>query len=218
MMTDINTKNKNKSKSNNNDTLKVDIETHTLEELKELYKLPKTKINKLLQDNNLTVKYIGRTPYTNGLIPLTTLLAKYQKKDQRQKTNEIMYDTMDYDKEIEVRKNIIKDFDYKLGYLLSQLNDTYAKVDNCLKGKNEQEFMVDVLNWSKETKDWCGFVEEERYGIRPEVKELKELNQNILSDEMVLGYLSTKISPNELLKVKEALDNSRNNNNNDYDI
>ena len=53
------------------ENLKENLEAHTLDELKEIYKLPKTKLLKEIKLQGLSVLYERRTPVTNVLIPIS---------------------------------------------------------------------------------------------------------------------------------------------------
>ena len=53
------------------ENLKENLETHTLDELKEIYKLPKTKLLKEIESQSLSVLYERRTPLTHALIPVS---------------------------------------------------------------------------------------------------------------------------------------------------
>lgn len=187
--------------------LRKDIETHTLEELKTLYGLPKTKINELLKDNNLSIKYCGRTPYTKSLIPVTDkVISKFQDNKRRMKTNKEFFseETNWPESEIKTRRQDIQELDYKIGYLYAELNKNQQKINELLQRRNDQQFMVSICEKTKETKDYCGFFEEERYGKRPEIE---KLNVPQLTDGVVLGYLSTKISPQSLSCLYRILTN-----------
>lgn len=187
--------------------LKHDIENHTLDELKEMYKLPKTKINKMLEEQDLEIKYCGRTPYTNQLIPVSDeLLVKYSNKRKRDKTNEIMMSDMDErnwpQKEVDRRLEDIKGYDFQLGTLLMKVNELQKQINEVVKYKVNDQFMVSICKKTIETKDYCGYVEEERYGKRPEIT---KFDMSLINDDMVLGYLSQKLSPVSLMYLSKAL-------------
>ena len=187
--------------------LKHDIENHTLDELKEMYKLPKTKINKMLEEQGLEIKYCGRTPYTNQLIPVSDeVLVKYSNKRKRDKTNEIMMSDMDErnwpQKEVDRRLEDIKGYDFQLGTLLMKVNELQKQINEVVKYKVNDQFMVSICKKTIETKDYCGYVEEERYGKRPEIT---KFDMSLINDDMVLGYLSQKLSPVSLMYLSKAL-------------
>lgn len=179
----------------------------TLSEIKETYKIPKTKINKLIEEYGLTVKYCGRTPYTKALIPVSDKpLVKYQDKKKREKINtEMMVDSEERnwpESEIKTRRQHIQELDYKIGYLYSEINKNQQKINELLQRRNDQQFMVSIGKRTKETKDWCGYVEEERHGKRSEIK---PINVEMLTNEMVLGYLSNKLSVEVLVSLAKLL-------------
>lgn len=187
--------------------LKEDLEKHTLEELKQMYKLPKTKINKMIEEQGLKIKYIGRTPYTNQLIPIDDKrLAKYQNKKKRQQTNEEMTEDMKErnwpQREIDSRQKDIDEYDYKLGYLLYKINELQKQVNDIVKDKIHQSFMITICKKTLETKDWCGHFEEEAYGKRPEIT---KFDMSLITDEMVLGYLSNRLNPATISQLREIL-------------
>ena len=73
------------------ENLKENLETHTLDELKEIYKLPKTKLLKEIESQSLSVLYERRTPLTHALIPVSDKrLNKYGNNSKRQKVNQMM--------------------------------------------------------------------------------------------------------------------------------
>lgn len=183
------------------------LDTMTLSEIKETYKIPKTKINKLIEEYGLTVKYCGRTPYTKALIPVSDKsLVKYQDKKKREKINiEMMADSEERNwpqRDIEIRQKDIEEYDFKLGMLFSKVSDIQKEINDIIKNKNNQQFMVSIGKKTKETKDWCGYVEEERHGKRPEIK---PINVEMLTNEMVLGYLSNKLSVEVLVSLTKLL-------------
>ena len=183
------------------------LDTMTLSEIKETYKIQKTKINKLIEEYGLTVKYCGRTPYTKALIPVSDEpLVKYQDKKKREKINtEMMVDSEERNwpqRDIEIRQKDIEEYDFKLGMLFSKISDIQKEINDIIKNKNNQQFMVSIGKRTKETKDWCGYVEEERHGKRPEIK---PINVEMLTNEMVLGYLSNKLNVEVLVSLTKLL-------------
>lgn len=187
--------------------LKHDIENHTLDELKEMYKLPKTKIKKMLEEQGLEIKYCGRTPYTNQLIPVSDeVVAKYSNKKKRDKTNEIMMSDMDERNwpqcEIDRRYKDIEHYDHRIGVLLYKINQKQKDINDLVQHKVNQQFMISIGKKTIETKDYCAYVEEERYGKRPEIT---KFDMSLINDDMVLGYLSQKLSPVSLMYLSKAL-------------
>ena len=182
-----------------------DIEEHTLNELKELYKLPKTKINRMLEEQGLEIKYCGRTPYSNSLIPCNSYLRKYQDKKKRQKTNESMCSDMEKRNwpqcEIDFRKRDFPEQDYAMGALLYEQASIVSEINKMMKNRTRQNFLISILEKVKENKDWCGYHEEENYGTIPEPDKLEP----ILNDDMVLGYLSQRLDPISLLNLSQVL-------------
>lgn len=192
--------------------LKQDIENHTLDELKELYKIPKTKIQKLLDEQGLEIKYCGRTPYTKQLIPISDKrLAKYQDKKKREKVNsEVMSDADERNWpqcEIDSRTEDLQEYDYLLGHLFNEVSEIQQQINDTIKKKTYQQFMISICKKLKETKDWCGYCEEEHYGKRPTIT---KFDVSMLTDEMVLGYLSKRLNPLVLSEIAGVL--KRNNN------
>ena len=105
-------------------------------------------------------------------------------------------------REIESRKKDLESIDFQIGHILSQASSLQCSINELLKRKTEQEFMISICEKTKETGDWCGYIEEEHYGIRPEVAEIniESLNKNI-----VLGYLAERVSPALLIALNEEL-------------
>ena len=114
------------------------LDTMTLSEIKETYKIPKTKINTLIEEYGLTVKYCGRTPYTKALIPVSDEpLVKYQDKKKREKINtEMMVDSEERNwpqRDIEIRQKDIEEY-------ISKIVDISSKFDI------SKEEIIDVFN------------------------------------------------------------------------
>ena len=152
-----------------------------------------------------------KTPYTNGEIKETNkYILKFQDKKHRDKTNALMM--RDCNKrnwpqcEIDSREKDLKDINFQIGYILGQASSLQKQLDDLLKRKTEQEFMVNICKKTQETLDWCGFIEEEHYGIRPEIS---KINIETLNKDIILGYLSDKISPELLIVLNKELENIR---------
>lgn len=101
------------------ENLKENLETHTLDELKEIYKLPKTKLLKEIESQSLSVLYERRTPLTHALIPVSDKrLNKYGSNSKRQKVNQTMCEDFEQrnwpDCEIKRCEEDQKEKDYKL--------------------------------------------------------------------------------------------------------
>ena len=148
-----------------------------------------------------------KTPYTNGEIKEDNkYILKFQNKKHRDKTNNLMMkDSKERNwpqREIDSREKDLRDIDLQIGYILSQASALQNKINELLKRKTEQEFMISICKKTQETQDWCGYIEEEHYGIRPEVS---EINIESINDDIVLGYLSEKVSPILLVKLSEEL-------------
>lgn len=150
---------------------------------------------------------IMKTPYTNGEIKEDNkYILKFQNKKHRDKTNNLMMKDHKQRQwpqcEIDSREKDLRDIDFQIGYLLSQVSSLQNRINELLKRKTEQEFMIDICKKTQETLDWCGYVEEEHYGIRPEIS---EINIENINNNIVLGYLSEKISPILLRALNEEL-------------
>lgn len=187
------------------------LDIMTLSEIKKKYNIPKTKIDKLIKEYNLEVKYCGRTPYTNQLLPVSDkVIAKYSDKKKRQKTNEMMLSDMEErnwpQREIESRLEDIKNYDYRIGVLLSDINNIQKEINDLVRYKINQQFMISIGRKTIETKDYCGYVEEERYGKRPEIT---KFDTSLITDKMVLGYLSKRLSPENLSVLATLLKNEK---------
>lgn len=188
------------------ENLKENLETHTLDELKEIYKLPKTKLLKEIESQSLSVLYERRTPLTHALIPVSDKrLNKYGNNSKRQKVNEMMCEDFEQrnwpDCEIKRCEEDQKEKDYKLGYLFSKQAELYKEINKILKSKTNIDFYVSLLKKIKQDKDYCAFIEEESYGNRPQV----ETSTPPLTDEMILGYLSNRLNPLLLMQLTQLL-------------
>ena len=188
------------------ENLKENLETHTLDELKEIYKLPKTKLLKEIESQSLSVLYERRTPLTHALIPVSDKrLNKYGNNSKRQKVNQMMCEDFEQrnwpDCEIKRCEEDQKEKDYKLGYLFSKQAELYKELNKILKSKTNIDFYVSLLKKIKQDKDYCAFIEEEAYGNRPQV----ETSTPPLTDEMILGYLSNRLSPLLLMQLTQLL-------------
>ena len=188
------------------ENLKENLETHTLDELKEIYKLPKTKLLKEIESQSLSVLYERRTPLTHALIPVSDKrLNKYGNNSKRQKVNQMMCEDFEQrnwpDCEIKRCEEDQKEKDYKLGYLFSKQADLYKEINKILKSKTNIDFYVSLLKKIKQDKDYCAFIEEEFYGNRPQV----ETSTPPLTDEMILGYLSNRLNPILLMQLTQLL-------------
>ena len=188
------------------ENLKENLETHTLEELKEIYKLPKTKLLKEIESQSLSVLYERRTPLTHALIPVSDKrLNKYGDNNKRQKVNQIMCEDFEQrnwpDCEIKRCEEDQKEKDYKLGYLFSKQAELYKEINKILKSKTNIDFYVSLLKKIKQDKDYCAFIEESYYGNRPQV----ETSTPPLTDEMILGYLSNRLNPILLMQLTQLL-------------
>ena len=116
------------------ENLKENLETHTLDELKEIYKLPKTKLLKEIESQSLSVLYERRTPLTHALIPVSDKrLNKYGNNSKRQKVNQMMCEDFEQrnwpDCEIKRCEEDQKEKDYKLGYLFSKQAELYKEIN-----------------------------------------------------------------------------------------
>lgn len=184
--------------------LEKDLESLTLSEITDKYKVTKTSIKQLIEQYGLKLKYENRTPYTKGLIPITD--NKYKDKKKRQQTNEIMeadFTERGWPKrEIEARQKDLKELSYQMGAVLYRLQSLEKDLNNLLHRKAQQDFMISLCKKTLKTKDYCSFIEEERYGIRPEYD---KFNLNMLNDEIILGYLSSKLDMFQLQTLKELL-------------
>ena len=188
------------------ENLKENLETHTLDELKEIYKLPKTKLLKEIESQSLSVLYERRTPLTHALIPVSDKrLNKYGNNSKRQKVNQMMCEDFEQrnwpDCEIKRCEEDQKEKDYKLGYLFSKQAELYKEINKILKSKTNIDFYVSLLKKIKQDKDYCAFIEEESYGNRPQV----ETSTPSLTDEMILGYLSNRLNPLLLMQLTQLL-------------
>ena len=188
------------------ENLKENLETHTLDELKEIYKLPKTKLLKEIESQSLSVLYERRTPLTHALIPVSDKrLNKYGNNSKRQKVNQMMCEDFEQrnwpDCEIKRCEEDQKEKDYKLGYLFSKQAELYKEINKILKSKTNIDFYVSLLKKIKQDKDYCAFIEEESYGNRLEV----ETSTPPLTDEMILGYLSNRLNPILLMQLTQLL-------------
>ena len=148
-----------------------------------------------------------RTPYTNGEIKEDNkYILKFQNKKHRDKTNNLMMKDHKQRQwpqcEIDSREKDLRDIDFQIGYILSQASALQCKIDALLKRKVEQEFMINICKKTQETLDWCGYVEEEHYGIRPEVS---KVNIETLNRDIVLGYLSERVPPALLIELNKEL-------------
>ena len=190
------------------ENLKENLETHTLDELKEIYKLPKTKLLKEIQSQGLSVLYERRTPLTNVLIPISDeRLNKYGNNRTRQRTNQLMCEDFQQrnwpDCELKRCQDYSKDKDYELGSLYYKQVQLCNEINKVLKDKANNDFHIKLLNKIKEDKDYCSFIEESYYGKRPDVE--NTIPQ--LTDEIVLGYLSNKMNILSLMEIKKILKN-----------
>ena len=188
------------------ENLKENLETHTLDELKEIYKLPKTKLLKEIESQSLSVLYERRTPLTHALIPVSDKrLNKYGNNSKRQKVNQMMCEDFEQrnwpDCEIKRCEEDQKEKDYKLGYLFSKQAELYKQINKILKSKTNIDFYVSLLKKIKQDKDYCAFIEEESYGSRPQV----ETSTPPLTDEIILGYLSNRLNPILLMQLTQLL-------------
>lgn len=149
-----------------------------------------------------------KTPYTNGEIKEDNKhILKFQDKKNRDKTNALMMrDCAERNWpqcEIDSREKDLKDINFQIGYTLGQASSLQKQLDGLLKRKTEQEFMVNICKKTQETLDWCGYVEEEQYGIRLEIS---KINIETLNKDIILGYLSDKISPALLTVLNKELE------------
>ena len=168
------------------------VEQYTLDELKQQFNLPKTTLLKVLKELDL-IYYVGRTPYTKQLIPVVDDVSKYQDKKKRQKTNDLIFSEGRPwpDNEVEFSKQEIKNIDLTLGALYCELSQLTKRINDFMERRNEHSFTIDICEKIKEAKDYCGYVEELRFGKRPETPHIKD----ILNDEIVIGYLARRLSP-----------------------
>ena len=191
--------------------LRENVEKYTLEELKDLYKISEDKLLKELEKANISILYKRRTPYSNSLIPISDeRFVKYANKELRDKINkEIMADTTGRNWpncEIKDRESILNKSERQAGYLYNKLNDILDQIKQTHKSISYQRFMIDVLNKTKETKDWIGFHEEESYGTYDIIEQVQK---SMMTDKMVIGYLQDKLPFGLYLQVKNSLEDNK---------
>ena len=105
------------------------------------------------------------------------------------------------DCELKNYENHIKEEEYKLGRLYYEQVQLCNQINKTLKFKADCDFRITLLKKIKEDRDYCSFIEESYYGERPK----HDLLTPIITDEVVLGYLSDRIDPIILTQIKELL-------------
>ena len=188
--------------------LEINLQNHTLDELKTIYKIPKSKLLTEIENAGLKVIYDRRTPYSKVLIPINDkIMNKYGNKSKRKSINKLMMsDCVNRgwpDCEIKERQELIKQHEFSLGRNYSMIAKITSQINSDIRYIKRQQFLINVLNMTVESADWCGYVEEERYG--GESISDNDMLVPILNDNTVLGYLSEKLPPEVLSLVSNSL-------------
>ena len=187
--------------------LQIDLDNMTYDEVLNKYEVSKQQLNKWIREYNLNVKYKRRTRYTNTLVPINSKWTKYEGKKLEDynkfhaKANPKTY----YEGQIEAYSQSKRECEVSLGCNLAkifQLEKTNRHIERSIA---EYNHMINLLKQCQKNKDYLGFLEEcDLYKVPQDRPELKE----ILSDDIILGYISQKHGIEAGLKVKAILNNS----------
>lgn len=187
--------------------LQQDLNTMTYDEVMEKWHTTKRELNSWIRKYGLEVKYNRRTRYTKTLVPADSEWDKYTGKKLENynkfhtKANPKTY----YDGQIEAYSESKKECEINLGCNLAKMFQLEKRNRHIEQSIAEYNHMINLLKKCQKNKDYVGFLEEcDLYKVPTEKVNVEE----ILSDDVILGYISQKYGLETGLKVKSVLNNS----------
>lgn len=176
--------------------------THTVTEIAEKYEISESKVLAVHEAWGIKAPInIART-YSGGLIPNASQFAKYQTPKQRAKYNKNF--DWDANEESEFRNKYITELEYALGSQLATCTLAFDKLAEIQKDLKFQKGMQKAYDHAKEKDDWLSYIEEERYGVRPEKE--NTFSKEIFSDNVMYSYIADRYGISKLYAVQELLE------------
>lgn len=174
---------------------------HTLNEIKEITKQSKKELMKIHEDYNIeSPMYVNRT-YSGGLVPVNSQLGKYDTPKKRGKYND--YFDWEGNKEDEYLQQMVTTLSSNLGSELaicSQNLNKFAKTQQQLK---TYKLLLDAYEDAKKKDDWLCYIEEERYGNRPEIDNI--FDKELFSEEVMYAFIAQKYGLEKALVIQHIL-------------
>lgn len=184
------------------------LNNNTYDEVKDLFNLSSRALNKIISENNLEVKYKRRTRYTHILIPIDSPYAKYTGK-KLEKFNKFQEDnTPDtwYSNQIEIYENMQKENELALGSKLFHIQRLQEEINNLTNKIEISKHSLEVLRQASDTHDYMGFSEEEAL-YKPKERPINDY----ISDDVFIGYVTSKYGLNTAKAIIKTLKKARNN-------
>lgn len=181
--------------------IEEDLNNMTLKEVAKKNKLTLTKLKQIIKENNLEIKYLFRTKYSNQLISAKDPFSKVlEDKRKLKKYNSYQDDTF-VQRELQFcQEHIWKDNEYELGALLYEYEKIRQRLNKSIKS-------VQRNNWKKQLLenydgDYVNFCLEERYG-----KPLKEVDdiEAILTPQILMSFIYNAYGIQKGLMVQQIL-------------
>ena len=174
---------------------------YTLNEIKEITKQSKKELMKIHEDYKIkSPMYVNRT-YSGGLVPINSQLGKYDTPKKRGKYN----DNFDWEDNIEDQRlqELIDELSGRLGYTLAVASESVDNVATQQQILKTYKLLLEAYKDAEKKNDWLCYIEEERYGIRPEKED--GFDKNLLNDFMVIQYIAQKYGLQKALAIQELL-------------
>lgn len=174
---------------------------YTLNEIKEITKQSKKELIKIHEDYNIESPiYVNRT-YSGGLVPINSQLGKYDTPKKRGKYN----DNFDWEANIEDQRlqELIDELSGRLGYTLAVASESVDNVATQQQILKTYKLLLEAYKDAEKNNDWLCYIEEERYGIRPEKEE--GFDKNLLNDFMIIQYIAQKYGLQKASAIQELL-------------
>lgn len=184
------------------ENLQQDLDIMTFDEIVKKYKTTKKQMKEWIKEYNLEVKYLYRTPYTNGLIPAKSYLTKYFKNKEKQKQYNSLQDESNIQNYLDTLNRCLKECEFEIGSCLCSYDSAASKLQEQTKRLANFKFLINLLEKVGKNNYFC-YICEERYGIRPDNK---QFDVSLVSENILYAYISQKYGMSKMLQVKHILD------------
>lgn len=183
------------------DEIQSDLNSMTLNEVAQKHQLSISKLNKIIKENNLLIKYKFRTKFSRQLIPIEDKLTQILSSKRRFNKYNANIDISFSQREAEFRTKLLKEDEWRLGCLLAKQENIIEKLNSLTAGIIEQKRYIQLL--SNFDGDYVNFLAECKYGKSSESS--CEI-QSLLSDSIVIAYLSEKYGPAKAAFINSFLE------------
>lgn len=163
------------------------LATMTLSEIEEECQVSEQDIYYWADYYKLNVPIYDKRTYSGGLVPKNTEFTGWfniKHKDELNKENGFVND--DEEQLLEQR---LKDTKHDFQREMLKYNQLEARIKSLAQEIERLKILKKAFEEAKKNNDWLSYVEETRFGKRPEVKELPI---ELLTDEIVFDYLVKK--------------------------